>query len=467
MSELDAGDATGVNHAAGPATAIGTGLDGRIVEWVGVEIGGTVIRVERALARREAWLVDVERTDGSVLELFLRLAHAGDPANSTEALAKEARVVQALAGRGIPVPAIHGILDDPHVVLFERVAGRPDLHTMADEQQDAVYRHYLEVLGALHSFDVASLDLGDLHRPVDALDCAMAEVDVLAGSVASADPQPFARFGMAWLRRNAPEHVERIALLHGDTGIANFLFVDDRVTAAIDWEWAHLGDPMEDLGSLCIHASFSPSGDWPALLPHYEKTSGIAVELDKVRYYRVHNLARSVLALAPIRARLNSRDPVALNQCFAIICDRLLCEAIAEAMGVTLSRPAVPEPAAETTLYDIVVENLERDVLDHVVGDFPRDRLQMAALLVRTLARQQALGPWADAAELDELEGVLGSRPSDVASGRAALDALITADDGGRDLEILQTLAAMAYRTEAIAAPVVSLFGNTKLRPVG
>jgi aminoglycoside phosphotransferase (APT) family kinase protein len=50
-------------------------------------------------------------------------------------------------------------------------------------------------------------------------------------------PQPFARFGVEWLRRQAPARVDRTVLLHGDTGIANFMFLDDRVTAAIDWEW--------------------------------------------------------------------------------------------------------------------------------------------------------------------------------------------------------------------------------------
>lgn len=443
----------------------GGGLDTRIVEWIRTAIGTKIERVERALARREAWLVDVARAEGGALELFLRFAHPGDPANSSAALAKETRVVRALAGTGIPVPVVHGVLPDPHAVLFERVPGRSDLHRMPSAQQDAVYRHHLEVLGRLHALDPADLDLG-LEAPGSAVACAMAEVDALAAGVIGAIPRPLARFGVEWLRRHAPASVSRIALLHGDAGIANFLFEGDRITSLIDWEWAHLGDPMEDLGSLCVHASFSPSGDWPALLPHYEKSCGIPVDLEKVRYYRVHNLARSVLALAPIRERLDARDPVALNLCFAILCDRMLCEAIADAMGIELERPTVPEPPAATTLYDIAVDNLTNDVLPNVQGDFPRDRLSNAILLVRTLAREHALGAAAETAELDTLSELLGARPADLASGRAALDRLIARDDGGRDEQILRALATLAYRAEAIAAPVVSLFGQTHLRPV-
>lgn len=444
----------------------GQTLDPRIVDWIAAETGGRIERLERALARREAWLVDVAR-DGerAPLPLFLRLAHAGDPANSSAALAKETQVVRALADTDVPVPRIHGVLADPHAVLFERVPGRSDLHTRPEEQQDAVYRHHLEVLGRLHALDVDRLGL-DFRQPADARDCAMAEVENLSAGISGSRPEPLARFGVAWLRRHAPSVVERVSLLHGDAGIANFLFQGDRLTSLIDWEWAHLGDPMEDLGSLCVHASFSPSGDWPRLLPHYEATSGLPIDLAKVRYYRVHNLARSVLALAPIRARLDPRDPVALNQCFAILCDRMLCEAIADAMGIELAKPVVPAPPSETTLYDIAVDNITHDVLPHVQGDFPRDRLSMATLLVRTLARQHALGVWSVAADLDTLAEVLGRRPDDLEAGRAALERVIAGDDGRREEAVLRALATLAYRAEAIAAPIVSLFGRTQLRPV-
>src|SRR5262249_62358534 len=111
--------------------------------------GGKTAGRGRAPARREAWLVDVERPGEPAQELFLRIAHAGDPANSRAALEREARVVRALAGTGVPVPAVIAIEPETHAVLFERVAGRTDLHATPPEQQDAVYRHYLEILAAL------------------------------------------------------------------------------------------------------------------------------------------------------------------------------------------------------------------------------------------------------------------------------------------------------------------------------
>jgi aminoglycoside phosphotransferase (APT) family kinase protein len=441
-------------------------LPASVIDWIAATAGGTVRRVERAVARREAWLVDVDRADGSTLELFLRLALADDPANSSAALEKETRIVQALADTSVPVPRIHGVLADPHIVLFERVPGRSDLHHTAPAQQDAVYRHYLEILGELHKLDADRLDLPVMHRPADALDCAMAEVEQLSRGAEALGPQPLARFGVEWLRRNAPEHVARVALLHGDSGIANFMFVDDRITAVIDWEWAHFGDPMEDLGSAMIHASYSTSGEWPDLLRHYEKASGTPVEIDKIFYYRVHLMVRSVIALNYIRNRLNSRDPVAFNQCVSIIGDRLLCDAIAEAIGIEPERPDVPEVSAEATWYDVVVENLRDDVAPNVSGEYASDLVRTSALMVETLKRQHELGAWLEETELDELAAILGGRPADLRSGRAALQAVVIADDGTRDEELVRAMGRIAWRAEVVAAPVVSLFPDVELRPV-
>ena len=443
-----------------------TALDPSVERWVADVTGGTVTRFERAVARREAWLVDVERADGSTLDGFLRLALAGDPANSSAALDKEARVVRALADSPVPVPRVFGETKDPHLVLFERVPGRSDLHKTPPAQQDAVYRHYLELLGALHQLDASELDLPPMHQPQDAHDCALSEVRQLSQGLAGLGPQPIARFGIGWLTRNAPAHVERIALLHGDSGIANFMFVDDRITAAIDWEWAHFGDPMEDLGSTMIHASYSTSGEWPGLLEHYERSSGIPVELDKIFYYRAHLMVRSVIALAYIRNRLNSRDPVAFNQCVSIIGDRLMCDAIAEAMGIVPERPEVPVVSPDPSWYDVVVENLRNDIGPAVHSDYAADLVNTSALMVETLRRQHELGPWLEATELDEIAGIVGHRPSDLQAGRAELEAFVGADDGGRDEQLVRALGRIAWRAEVAAAPVVSLFPDVELRPV-
>ena len=68
----------------------------------------------------------------------------------------------------------------------------------------------------------------------------------------------------AWLKRNQPKACRR-RLVHGDYRLGNFLEQNDRITAILDWELVHLGDPVEDLG-------------W-AFLPQYRGGTGLVCGL--------------------------------------------------------------------------------------------------------------------------------------------------------------------------------------------
>ncbi len=98
---------------------------------------------------------------------------------------------------------------------------------------------------------------------------------------------PLITYGIDWLERFVPRSVPRVSLVQGDTGPANFLFEGNRVTSVIDWEWGHLGDPLEDLGNICVREFWNPSGGLSGLMQRYEQRSGLMVNLEAVRYYRV------------------------------------------------------------------------------------------------------------------------------------------------------------------------------------
>ena len=66
-----------------------------MVEWVAEAGGGEVTKLKRHVARREAWIVDVTRPDGSVLEGFLRLQR-DDGGVDPRRLERETRITQAL-----------------------------------------------------------------------------------------------------------------------------------------------------------------------------------------------------------------------------------------------------------------------------------------------------------------------------------------------------------------------------------
>ena len=65
---------------------------------------------------------------------------------------------------------------------------------------------------------------------------------------AKVEPQPELAYVAGWLWEHRPAPPERIVVVHGDFRPANVLVEGGHVTALLDWEFAHLGDPVEDLG---------------------------------------------------------------------------------------------------------------------------------------------------------------------------------------------------------------------------
>jgi hypothetical protein len=178
-------------------------------------------------------------------------------------------------------------------------------------------------------------------------------------------------------------------------------------------------------------------------------------------------MVRSVIALAAATARWDPHVPVALNLCFRVVSDRICCEALAEAAGIAVQRPELPGlPDEALTLHEVVARNLEADVLPAVAGTFPRNRLEAAVLLVRSLDREQRLGAALERIECDELGALLGRRPADLTSGLAELDSRISEWGARGEERVLPYLTRRAWRRELLLAPVVSLFPGRRLRPI-
>ena len=78
-----------------------------MVEWIAETGGGEITALHRHVARREAWVVDVTRPDGSVLKGFLRLERTPAGPKSSTSLTRETRIIQALAQTDIPVPEVY------------------------------------------------------------------------------------------------------------------------------------------------------------------------------------------------------------------------------------------------------------------------------------------------------------------------------------------------------------------------
>jgi aminoglycoside phosphotransferase (APT) family kinase protein len=305
--------------------------------WVEQCAGGALTRAERHAggSHRMAWQVDAAQR-----ELFLTLDAPG--AGGEDGNARDAAVLSALADTPLPVPGLVGRDGPGGALLMERVAGRSD--APSGDDLEPVMSDLMQHMATLHGLDPGKLSLPALVQPSTAAGIALDQLEPLRKTyfATPAAHHPLIDFGLGWLWRHAPRSVERVALVHGDIGPGNMLYAEGRVRAIVDWEIAHLGDPMEDLAALNTRDMSTPIGDFARRLAQYQAAGGARLDVDRLRYYRALVLIRNSLL---IRLTLANSDPALVPDqlgAFALLLRRAASQALCEAQGL----PLPPLPAA-------------------------------------------------------------------------------------------------------------------------
>jgi aminoglycoside phosphotransferase (APT) family kinase protein len=147
-----------------------------------------------------------------------------------------------------------------------------------------------EALAKIHSLGPSDLE-GVL--PAAPADPALGQIEEWERQLDEiGEPLPAVELGLRWLRANLPGPAEA-RLVHGDFRLGNFIVDEAGLAAVIDWELAHLGDPTEDIGWLCIRSwrfgndglPVAGVGELDAFISAYERAGGPAVDRERVRYW--------------------------------------------------------------------------------------------------------------------------------------------------------------------------------------
>lgn len=239
-----------------------------------------------------------------------------------QGLAREYRILDALAGTAVPHPAAVALCTDPAVLgctfyLMEHVDGFAPLphaipaHLDTDEGRRAIGLAMVDALADLHAVAPAAVGLGDLGNPEGFHERQVArwtaELERHGGP-----GLPGIATVTSWLTANLPEQPFTPVLMHGDYHFGNVLVAADqptRVTAIIDWETATLGDPLLDLAAfLRIWFDTGPhrGSDRAEMVARYESRSGRQVP-DLTYYFTLARFRLAVL-LEGIHQR-SLRDP--------------------------------------------------------------------------------------------------------------------------------------------------------------
>lgn len=438
--------------------------------WIESIVDGPIERVEPMAGggSRAMTLLDV-RTDGHRARLVVRTETGGGPFAGTPlgSLGREAGIYRALEGSGLPVPELIALAPDGSSLVATRLEGSNDFGGIADpEERTAVRRSYIERLATLHALDPARLELPGLEDPSEAGGQARAWLGVWRDLFASRvrRPVPVLRFAIEWLDAHAPPDSESTVVCHGDVGPGNFLHERGRVTGLLDWELCHLGDYHDDLGMLALRAyQLNGFGDLVEDLGYYETVSGRVVDAERVRYYRavalVLGLTTSVMQLdAPGEGRV--QVPLYLHLIPTL--ELLLIRALAELLRIDVQEPLALEPVVDPVARDVA--GAFRDGLT----DTARGDVVLAAGLpdlVRHLDAAARLRPACDAADLDEVADVLGSRPGSYPQALSSVDAAVAA--GSIDPEAFVPWAFRSARRRAALWPAWSPVMDVPLLSTG
>jgi aminoglycoside phosphotransferase (APT) family kinase protein len=233
-------------------------------------------------ASRETWSFDAVLRDGTKRSLIARSDRPG-----RGALTVEAAAIAAATRAGVPEPDIVAV--DESMIVMERIEGETIPRRILRDEAYAEVRPRLasqcgEILARIHSIPVEAVPGLATH---DALE------DLRAMIHAFDDPSPALELGLAWLAQNPPEEAGD-CVLHGDFRNGNLIVGSNGIRAVLDWELVHRGDPMQDLGYLCVRAwrfggelPVGGFGSYDDLFDAYKRVSGRTVDRQAVRWWEV------------------------------------------------------------------------------------------------------------------------------------------------------------------------------------
>ena len=363
-------------------------------------------------ASRETWAFDLVGPAGRE-RLILRRDPPGAP--RAGGMGVEAAVVRAAGAAGVPVPRVVTASDDVGLIgsafmVVERIDGETIPRRILRQADLAPARSRLaeqcgRILATIHS--VRPGDVPGIERQ-DPLAQYRETLDQIGW------PSPTFELAFRWLEQHRPLPADGTGarVVHGDFRNGNLIVGPDGVRAVLDWEMAHLGDPMEDLAWLCVKSwrfgvdlPVGGFGTYDQLIGAYEAAGGAPVDRDGLHWWEIlGNLKWGVICM--MQAWAHTSGAVRSVELAAI--GRRVCETEWDLLDLLSSRLLPPAPAPPPDggsdpvdmhgvpdaagLVEAVREFLERDVMAATEGRI-RFHTRVAVNVLGMVQRELALGP--------------------------------------------------------------------------
>jgi aminoglycoside phosphotransferase (APT) family kinase protein len=241
-----------------------TGIDIEPVSrWLADEIEGAEppFRFEVIAGGRSNLTYTVIGADGGVF--VLRRPPLGHVLATAHDMTREYRIIAAIGGTGVPVPAALGLCSDEAVnsapfYVMSHVAGvvldAPDKAAMLPVGlRLATSEHLIDVLADLHALDVDQIGLGDLARREGYIERQLKRWTTQWENSKTRELPAIDEVARRLAQRVPAQ--QGVVVAHGDYRFGNCLTDVDagRIAAVLDWELCTLGDPLADVGYLGVY----------------------------------------------------------------------------------------------------------------------------------------------------------------------------------------------------------------------
>lgn len=255
-------------------------------------------------ASKEAWAVDV---DGR--QLLLRRAGGGVIHQATLPLQDEFRVLEAAFEAGVKVPApvaYYSDLGGREAFAMERVHGETIGRRIVRNPPAGLAVQLAEELAKVHRIERSRVAFLTDSDPVTRMEQELHGVE---------EPHPAIEYGLAWLRERQPRALPDV-VCHGDFRIGNVAVDDQGIVALLDWEFAHLGDPRDDLAWPLVRAwrfgadlHVGGVGELEPYLERYRGLTGLDVAAEDLGWWEVlGNVKWAVGCLTQARRHLDGLE---------------------------------------------------------------------------------------------------------------------------------------------------------------
>lgn len=278
-------------------------------------------------ASRDTWLFTIE-VGGETQKIILRRDLPTQMFDDALTRRQEFQLMDAAYQHGVKVAKMRWSCEDESVLgspffimdyvqgisIGRKVMSLPEMATA----REALPQQMAEELAKIHSLDVSAYQLDFLSRPQGGrtpAEEAMHQMITILDDLGIYNPTW--EWALRWAQNNQPQQ-NPLSFIHGDFRIGNLLVDETGLTAVIDWEFGHLGNPDEELGYLCMRdwrfgqhdKRAAGLTDRETFLTAYEQASGRSVSREAVDWWELMgNIRWGIICMAQANRHLSGEEP--------------------------------------------------------------------------------------------------------------------------------------------------------------